>query len=469
MNLQSKKRVTMDEFPRFSQKLKLVCQRCGQKHAYDVGTILYRTEGKGESAVMHYAFSSYFRCRDCAAAGPWEIADNLKVFGMALAAVATGSDKRIVAAMPVLFDGTTHQSPAMGEEHLLQLLRQDPRSAFLHTRLGNLLRCCGEKARAAEWYETALALDPGDIEARYNLFCFARDRTDDLAALQHTLLLVRHLLDGRKTNKDDLTRGIAYSAADTLRQLPPEIRAELLARPEVAAESRDGIFIRTLLEQSGEEEAILHDAADRLLNGQPVPAQTSFAVAEMEIDDDVDERAPDLVPSLHAVVKHQGLDPESLSVAVDTDDKGYIHVPDRHSVLVSDGEKTAVWLVSSLRELFRGNKLPPPDIDHYPPEYAGYFFSLEKHVLAVCDAQGDRTDQEMEPIFSALRRRPDGKNHLGPTHDYLWQATALTLGSHVLSQAEFQAILGRLERSVRSWAQRPISRNYVQYLRKNLL
>jgi hypothetical protein len=75
----------------------------------------------------------------------------------------------------------------------------------------------------------------------------------------------------------------------------------------------------------------------------------------------------------------------------------------------------------------------------------------------------------MEPIFSALRRRPDGKNHLGPTHDYLWQAAALTLGSHVLSQAEFQAILGRLERSVRSWAQRPISRNYVQYLRKNLL
>ncbi|MBI4625674.1 MAG: hypothetical protein HY736_20950 [Verrucomicrobia bacterium] len=434
-----------------------------------MGTILYRTEGEGKSAAMQYAFSSYFRCRDCGAAGPWKIADNWRVFALALAAAATGSDKRIVAATPVLFDGTTHQSPAMGEEHLLHLIQKDPRNAFLHTRLGNLLRGSGEGARAVEWYEQALALDPGDIEARYNLFCFAIDDSDGPAALQLTRLLVHHLLDGRRTNKDDLTKGIAYSAAETLRQLPLDIRAEFLVPPEAAAETPDGIFIRTLLEQCGEEADILHDAADRLLNGQPVPAQTLVPSAEMEIDDEDDEPALDLVPSLREVVKQKGLDARNLSVALEMDDRGYIYVQDRHLVYLTDGEETAVWHVPSLRALFRGNKSPPPDIDHYPPEYAGYFFSMEKHVLAVCEAQGDRTDQEMEPIYSALRRWPDGKSFLGPTHDSLWQAAALTLGTHVLSPAEFQAIMSRLERSVRSWALRPISRNYVHYLRKNLL
>jgi hypothetical protein len=42
------------------------------------------------------------------------------------------------------------------------------------------------------------------------------------------------------------------------------------------------------------------------------------------------------------------------------------------------------------------------------------------------------------------------------------------LGRYVLSQAEFEAIMGTLERSARKWALRPISRNYVHYLRSNL-
>lgn len=103
-------------------------------------------------------------------------------------------------------------------------------------------------------------------------------------------------------------------------------------------------------------------------------------------------------------------------------------------------------------------------MEHYPPEYVRCFFSIEKHVLTVCNADGDRTDQEMEAIYSALRRRPDGKNHLGPVHDFLWQAAALTLGMYRLSQAEFVAVVGQLERSVRKWALRPVSRNYAHYL-----
>ena len=89
------------------------------------------------------------------------------------------------------------------------------------------------------------------------------------------------------------------------------------------------------------------------------------------------------------------------------------------------------------------------------------------HLLTVCDAQGDPTDQEMEEIYSQIRRRPDGRS-LGPVHDFLFQVSALTLGMHVLSQAEFEAIFGLLARSTRRWQERPVSRNYLSHLRSNL-
>ena len=85
--------------------------------------------------------------------------------------------------------------------------------------------------------------------------------------------------------------------------------------------------------------------------------------------------------------------------------------------------------------------------------------------LALCDASKDRTDQEMEDIYSALRRRPDGRS-LGAIHDFMWQVAALLLGSHTVSAAEYHALLGALVRSTRKWALRPVSRNYVAYLRR---
>jgi hypothetical protein len=75
--------------------------------------------------------------------------------------------------------------------------------------------------------------------------------------------------------------------------------------------------------------------------------------------------------------------------------------------------------VPTLRELFRGNRAPPPDMDHYPPEYTPLFYFIETHFLTLCDARGDRTDQEMEEIYFMLRRRPEGRS-LGASHDFMW-------------------------------------------------
>ena len=468
MTQRSASGITFDTPPRISRRIKLVCAACGLRHTYDAGTIYHWKEGDGDSARVRYAFSNYFRCRECGAAGPWEIAEYGKLLASTLAAVVSGGNERVVAAKPVLFDGTTHQTPAMGEEHLLRLIGNDPGNAFLHTRLGNLLRGCHQTARSAEWYEKAVALDAGDIEARVHLFNFALETGDVPATLKLAPLLVRHLLKGRTTNRDDLTQGMALFVSQTLRQLP-EIRAEFDVSGAAAAASPERTFIRTLLEQSGDENDILKDAADRLLRGKAVPAESSRPAVPALLGDVNDQTATELIPSLRDVVEQEGLDARVLSVALATDPQGRLHVNDRHSVFVSDGTKAGVWHVPSLRALFRGRKAPPLSMDHYPPEYSRYFFSVEKHVLAVGGSRVDPTDQEMESIYSALRRRPDGKSFLGPTHDFLWQVGALTLGMYVLSEAEFQAIVGRLERSVRTWAQRPVSRNYVRYLRDNLL
>ena len=67
----------------------------------------------------------------------------------------------LFAGRCALFDGTFIQTPAMGEDYLRALLDKDTHNAFLRTRLGNLFRGCGEKARASEWYEKSLALDAG--------------------------------------------------------------------------------------------------------------------------------------------------------------------------------------------------------------------------------------------------------------------------------------------------------------------
>ena len=128
--------------------------------------------------------------------------------------------------------------------------------------------------------------------------------------------------------------------------------------------------------------------------------------------------------------------------------------------------RSSTWEVPALAGLFRGNGIPPNDIEHYPPDYFPHFFFIEKHFLTLCDACKDRTDQEMEDIYSALRRRPDGRS-LGAVHDFMWQVAALLLGSHAVSAAEYNALLGALVRSTRKWALRPVSRNYVAYLRRH--
>ena len=296
------------------------------------------------------------------------------------------SDKFLVARR-VLFDGSTFQTPALGEEHLLGLIRQEPDNAFLHTRMGNLFRNCGLEAKAAEWYEKALRLDAHDVEARYSLFIFATKNRNIDDATVHALALVGSFLDGQTAEAGELIEGIATSLLESLRGASPSFRERLLGTEVGRTASREEIFIRSLLSEVGDEETIVSDAMDRLLPGS---SELSEENDPSDLSDESGLLPFDPVPSLQALVATHELNPRKLTVALEADGQGSVRVCQKHSVPLTDGAKIVPWEVPALTGLFRGNGVPPDDIEHYPPSYCPHFYFIEKNFLTLCDACKDR-------------------------------------------------------------------------------
>ena len=135
----------------------------------------------------------------------------------------------------------------------------------------------------------------------------------------------------------------------------------------------------------------------------------------------------------------------------------------RSELGLTDGKSFWHWETDSLQALFRGDK-QPPELGDVPEAYVDSLGLLELHALELSKVFGDRRDAEMRELYSTLRRRPDGRS-LGFVHDYMWQAAALLLATRPLSEAEFEAILARLERSCRTFEMGPTSRNYIAALR----
>ena len=181
-------------------------------------------------------------------------------------------------------------------------------------------------------------------------------------------------------------------------------------------------------------------------------------------------RIEDFVPSLREAFELEPLDLKKIlraAVPAQKSETGGYRIPDtmdRHVIHLSDGKSSCLWETDSLRALFRGDA-QPPHLGDYPAAYNGSFALLDLHAIEISRFVGDRRDEEMLEIFSMLRRRPDGRS-LGLVHDYMWQAVAIILGTRPLSQAEFEAILSRMERSCRTFRMGPTSRNYVASVRQ---
>jgi hypothetical protein len=180
--------------------------------------------------------------------------------------------------------------------------------------------------------------------------------------------------------------------------------------------------------------------------------------------------AEDFVPELREIFAQPPLDPrKTVLVAApvkNPDEHGGRFIPvesERNLIAITDGKNIWDWEANSLRALFRGDRQPPVLRD-LPEAYNDSFILFDLHALEISRYFGDRRDAEMKEIYSLLRRRPDGRSQ-GFVHDYLWKATALILGTRPLSQAEFEAIMARLERSCRTFEQGPSSRNYIAALK----
>jgi hypothetical protein len=170
------------------------------------------------------------------------------------------------------------------------------------------------------------------------------------------------------------------------------------------------------------------------------------------------------VPSLLEALKTSGMPGKKIQVGLEVTEAGKVHIPDRHRLLIAEGKAACAWDAPDLRELFRGDKKPPIMGDYPPPEYDPFFAFIEMHMITVCNALGDKTDQEFLELYSAMRRRPDGRS-LGVVHDFLWQVCALLLAMQPLSALEYEAIMGRLVRSARTFSRGLVSRNYIPSLR----
>lgn len=178
----------------------------------------------------------------------------------------------------------------------------------------------------------------------------------------------------------------------------------------------------------------------------------------------------DLVPSLTTATQGAGLKPNAIFLAIISEPDKSTPLPERSDIFISDGKNVGEWRVESLRELFRGNRQPPPGskMEHYPEQYVPFFYRIEYNVYSYCQTMDVQpTDNEFMDIYSQMKRRPDGKS-TGRIHDIIWQSTALALGMRPWSESEYMAIFGQLTRSTRHFKIGPSSRNYIEYVRQTI-
>ena len=181
--------------------------------------------------------------------------------------------------------------------------------------------------------------------------------------------------------------------------------------------------------------------------------------------------ADDLFPSLRELLNSASGDSvkpdlSKLSLGNNVDEEKRLLIPKREEIEFVYGDKVIKWQHDSIRALFRGNRIPP-DMEKFPPEYQFFFFRIEEPIATFSKHQElALNDAAFEEIFSAMRRRPDGRR-INLMHDLIWQAAAFALALRPCSEAEYTAMFQRLEKSARIFNKGRNSKNYLWYLREN--
>ncbi len=180
---------------------------------------------------------------------------------------------------------------------------------------------------------------------------------------------------------------------------------------------------------------------------------------------DSDVRQIILVDSLKALVEKEGMDKSKLSICIPLDENDRLQIEDRGKIILSDEKEAGMWILPSIRAIFRGDRKPPTDSEmgRYPEEYVEFFYGIERSIVSLECEEFAPYDHEFIEVYSAMRRRPDGKSS-GLLHDIVWQSAALALGLREWSEAEYSSVFRQLERSARHFQTDSVSRNYFDYV-----
>lgn len=178
--------ICKDDIPT-AVSLRLKCPKCGRVGRYESETIYIDPELREKSPADYVSFSSYFRCRKCKSAWPWEFTADAVIAVTALMLLKVGGvdDDRLVFGSARMYDGTRFRSPAQAEDYLLGILERKPDNAFVWNRLGNVYLHAGLIAKASKAYEKALEIDPDEIESRYSLGSILLDKGKYERAAEH--------------------------------------------------------------------------------------------------------------------------------------------------------------------------------------------------------------------------------------------------------------------------------------------
>ncbi|MGE0191710.1 MAG: hypothetical protein AB7T63_06660 [Planctomycetota bacterium] len=179
---------------------------------------------------------------------------------------------------------------------------------------------------------------------------------------------------------------------------------------------------------------------------------------------------PELVERLVALRLDASMEQGCPYVAVPLDENGQPAGSrgDEWLVVFTGGPPVPVRL-KPLADLWTGD-VRPPDLGSRPPsEYLPFLATIERTAAAyVAATQTQETDQEFERLYSLLRRRPAGRDD-HPLFGYLQAAVRLYMSLRATSQAEFEAVVRRLEQSARTFSEGYASTNYTRYALQPLI
>jgi hypothetical protein len=169
-------------------------------------------------------------------------------------------------------------------------------------------------------------------------------------------------------------------------------------------------------------------------------------------------------PSLADCIARAGAELDELVLTIHERESDAPATADRRHLLLSDGNAVVEWHVTSLRELWRGDEPAPSQAKVTENGYLPFLFAVESQVLLFAEVEKRVPyDDEIMEVYRALRCRPDGGS-LSSLHDHLWQAVAFALGILPTSEAEYGALMARLERSARHWRSHATSRGYCGFI-----